>query len=50
MALGLVNAGFLDTHVATSLYGPGYYAIAGCATPNNSSDRGCGPHGPADPR
>ena len=30
---------FLDTDVATSLYGPGYYAIAGCATPNNATDR-----------
>ena len=41
---------FLDTDVATSLYGPGYYAIAGCATPNNATDRACGPNGPADPR
>eukprot|EP00434_Breviolum_minutum_P028641 symbB.v1.2.025345.t1/scaffold2431.1/size102990/9 len=30
--------------------GPGtveaYYAIAGCTTPNNATDRGCGPNGP----
>ena len=30
--------------------GPGYYAITGCKTPNDASDRGCGPNGPNDPR